>query len=328
MTLILPRTRLAPSPTGALHLGNARTFLVNWALARQRGWQIVLRIEDLDGPRVKRDAAAEAIDVLAWLGLDWDEGPVTQRGDLAPYEAALTRLAAQGDIYPCRCTRKEIEAAALSAPHGDEHELRYPGTCRPERHGAESGVLAQGAHPAEAGRAEGEAWRVRVREGVTSFVDRFARLHEHDMQATTGDFLVATKEGLPSYQLAVVVDDARQEIDRIVRGDDLLGSTHRQILLQDRLGLPRVPEYYHLPLVVGADGRRLAKRHGDSRVSHYRARGVTAERIVGLVAEWCGLGTRREMTAAAFTAAFRLERLPHERVVFTPADDAWLLERA
>jgi glutamyl-tRNA synthetase len=312
----MPRTRLAPSPTGALHLGNARSFLVNWALARQRGWQILLRIEDLDGPRVKRDAAAEAIDVLAWLGLDWDEGPVTQRGDLKPYEAALKRLAEQGDIYPCRCTRKEIEAAALSAPHGDEHELRYPGTCRPEMvtplvwSAVENSVVA---------------WRVRVPEGVTSFVDGFAGLHEHDMQGTTGDFLVATKEGLPSYQLAVVVDDARQRVDRVVRGDDLLASTHRQILLQERLGLPRVPEYYHLPLVVGADGRRLAKRHGDSRVSHYRAQGVTAERIIGLVAEWCGLGARREMTAAEFARAFRLELLPHDRVVFAPADNAWLL---
>lgn len=312
----MPHTRLAPSPTGALHLGNARTFLVNWALARQRGWQIVLRIEDLDGPRVKRDAAAEAIDALAWLGMDWEEGPLTQRGDLAPYEAALARLAEQGDIYPCRCTRKKIEAAALSAPHGDEHELWYPGTCRPEA-----------VTPVDWSVPEnfGAAWRMRVPDGLTSFVDGFAGLHEHDMQATTGDFLVATKEGLPSYQLAVVVDDARQQIDRIVRGDDLLASTHRQILLQDRLGLPHVAEYYHLPLVVGADGRRLAKRHGDSRVSHYRAQGVTPQRVVGLIATWCGMGPRREMTAAEFSAAFRLEQLPHERVVFMPADDAWLL---
>jgi glutamyl-tRNA synthetase len=161
-------------------------------------------------------------------------------------------------------------------------------------------------------------------DGVTAFDDRFAGRHEHDIQATTGDFLVATKEGLPSYQLAVVVDDARQDVDRVVRGDDLLGSTHRQRLLYQRLGLGPPPEYYHLPLVVGADGRRLAKRHGDSRVSHYRRLGVTAERIVGLLGEWSGLGPRRELTAADFAAQFALDRLPHAPAVFTPADDAWL----
>ena len=127
------RTRLAPSPTGALHLGNARTFLVNWALARQRGWQIVLRIDDLDGPRIKAGAADGALEMLSWLGLDWDEGPYFQRHDLLPYRHALEQLGNQGDIYPCRCTRKQIAAASLSAPHACDHELRYPGTCRPNK---------------------------------------------------------------------------------------------------------------------------------------------------------------------------------------------------
>jgi glutamyl-tRNA synthetase len=312
----MPRTRLAPSPTGALHLGNVRTFLVNWALARQRAWGIVLRIEDLDGPRVKADAAAEAVDILAWLGLDWDEGPYYQRHELAPYRAALAQLVAQGDAYPCRCTRREIEAAALSAPHADEHELRYPGTCRPAT-----------ATPLPAATLDdpGAAWRLRAGGGTTKFNDAFAGRHEHDIQATSGDFLVATKEGLPSYQLAVVIDDARHGVDRIVRGDDLLASTHRQRLLQERLSLPSNIEYWHLPLVVGPDGRRLAKRHGDSRVSRYRAEGVAAERIIGLVAEWCGLGLRRETSAAEFLRNLTVERLPRERVVFTPADDVWLL---
>jgi len=308
----MPRTRLAPSPTGALHLGNARTFLVNWALARQQGWEIVLRIEDLDGPRVKPEAAAEAIDILGWLGLDSDEGPYYQRDDLAPYRAALDRLAAQDDVYPCRCTRREIEQAALSAPHGDEHELRYPGTCR------------EIPLPRREGLGEGFALRLRVPSGATSFTDRFAGRHQHDIDATTGDFLVATKEGLPGYQLAVVVDDARQLIDRIVRGDDLLGSTHRQQLLRQRLNLGPTPEYWHLPLVVGPDGRRLAKRHGDSRISHYRAQGVAPERVIGLLAEWCGIGPRRAMTAEQFLDEFKLERLSHEPIVFTAADDAWL----
>jgi len=312
------RTRIAPSPTGALHLGNARTMLVNWALARQRGWQIVLRIEDLDGPRITPGADAEAIDVLAWLGIDWDEGPYYQRRDLTAYEAALMRLAEHGRVYPCRCTRKQIEQASLSAPHGDEHELRYPGTCRPA---SMDPTDYQASY-------EGQfAWRVRVAEGATLFDDAFAGRHRHDVQATTGDFLVATKQGLPSYQLAVVVDDARQNIDGVVRGDDLLGSTHRQRHLQRLLDLPPA-HYWHLPLVVGEDGRRLAKRHGDSRISHYRASGVRAERIIGLLAEWCGLGPRTEMRAYEFLQQFELERISRTPIIYTAADDAWLLASA
>jgi glutamyl-tRNA synthetase len=289
---------------------------VNWALARQRGWGITLRIEDLDGPRVKPEAAAEAIDVLRWLGLDWDEGPTSQRHDLAPYRAALEALAAQGAIYPCRCTRREIEAAALSAPHADDHELRYPGTCRP---------VQATPYPPEALDDPAFAWRLRVAEGVTTITDAFAGVHQHDIQATTGDFLVATKEGLPSYQLAVVIDDARQHVTHIVRGDDLLASTHRQRLLQQLLGPPPIAEYIHLPLVVGADGRRLAKRHGDTRIGYYRNLGVTSERILGLLGQWCGLDARREMSASEFTQSFDFVRLPRERIVFTPEDEAWLL---
>jgi len=312
----VPRTRLAPSPTGALHLGNARTFLVNWALARQRGWQIVLRIDDLDGPRVKAGAADEAIEVLRWLGLDWDEGPFYQTRELTHYDTALAQLGSRGEIYACRCTRREIETASLSAPHGDQHERKYPGTCRPIE-----------AIPIEASQfsVPNTAWRLRVSSKTCSFVDAFAGPQQHDVQSTVGDFLVRTKAGLPSYQLAVVVDDAQQQIDQVVRGDDLLSSTARQMLLYDRLQLGPVPTYTHLPLVLGEDGKRLAKRHGDSRLSNYRQQGVAAERIVGLLGKWCGLGTATETTAVEFLDAFDLNRMPHEPVVFTEEDNAWLL---
>lgn len=312
---LMPRTRLAPSPTGALHLGNARTFLVNWALARQRGWQIVLRLEDLDGPRIKAGAADEAIELLQWLGLDWDEGPHYQLADLTPYRAALAQLAAAGEIYPCRCTRKQIEAASLSAPHGDEHELRYPGTCRPPQP-----TLFTPHDLAD----ETIAWRLRVPAGETRWNDQFAGPQLFDIDRNVGDFLVATKGGLPSYQLAVVVDDARQGIDQIVRGDDLLASTPRQMLLYELLRLSPQPQYTHLPLVVGSDGRRLAKRHGDSRIAHYRQRGVPANRIIGLMSAWCG-GEHRAMSADDFCAEFQLTRLPREQIVFSAIDDAWLL---
>ena len=312
----MPRTRLAPSPTGALHLGNARTFLVNWALARQRGWQIVLRIEDLDGPRVKPGAADEAIELLRWLGLDWDEGPYYQRHDLAAYDEALLALARAGEIYPCRCTRKQIEEISLSAPHGDDHELRYPGTCRPAE-AAPAGTNFSSDNSV--------AWRVRVPAERIGYMDQFAGEQSFDVQQSVGDFLVRTKEGLPSYQLAVVVDDARQGIDQVVRGDDLISSAPRQLLLYDRLKPGPLPTYTHLPLVVGQDGRRLAKRHGDTRLSHYREQGVSPQRIVGLLAEWCGCGDRRETSAEQFLSDFDLQGLSREPIVFAPSDDAWLL---
>ena len=299
-------------------MGNARTFLINWAIARQRDWEIVLRIEDLDGPRFKEGAAEQAIELLSWLGLDWDEGPYYQRYDLAPYQAATAELATAGSIYSCRCTRKEIEESTLSAPHGDQHELHYPGICRPsEKESVENDLLG----------AEGVAWRVRVPPGTTTFVDAFCGPQEYDVGKTVGDFLIGTKLGLPSYQLAVVVDDARQNIDQVVRGDDLLSSTPRQMLLYDLLGLSPRPTYMHLPLVVGEDGRRLAKRHGDSRLLHYREEGVGAERVLGLLGEWCGIIPRREISASDFLAAFDLAKLPKQQVSFLPSDDHWLLER-
>ena len=176
-----------------------RTFLINWALARQNGWQIVLRVDDLDGPRVKQGADQQAIDMLRWIGLDWDEGPYYQTACLDSYRAALWQLAQRGQIYPCRCTRSEIQAAQ-SAPHIDEHELRYPGICR-----------AAEIRPVPLDRLDDAnvAWRIRVPEGVRTFEDQFAGAYDSDLQAEVGDFVVATKQGTASYQLAVVVDDAQ-----------------------------------------------------------------------------------------------------------------------
>lgn len=312
-------TRLAPSPTGALHLGNARSFLVNWAMAKQNGWRVVLRIEDLDGPRIKDQADTLAIDLLGWLGLDWDDGPYYQANDLAPYHAALCRLMEQGLIYPCTCTRKDIQEAQ-SAPHEDGHELRYPGTCRPavaDEQRTDGGELLKDSR---------QAWRVIVPDDAIHFVDRLHGPQDVDVHGQVGDFIVASKAGLPAYQLAVVIDDARQEVTRVVRGDDLIRSTGRQLLLYRLLGLEPVPQYTHLPLVLGHDGRRLAKRHGDTRLDHYREQGVSAERITGLLGYWSGVTEKRiEMDAGAFCEGFNLDRLGREPVTFTKEDEAWLL---
>ncbi len=282
--------RLAPSPTGAQHLGNARTYLLAWLSARAAGGRVVLRIEDIDSPRVKPWAMEQAITDLRWLGLDWDEGPdiggphapyiQTQRSVL--YEDALRRLIQLNRAYPCTCTRKDVEAAA-SAPHESSFPAAcsslatwldgpiYPRTCASWRRG--SPLPEPGTY----------CWRFRVPDESLTINDTLCGRVSIYPAERLGDFPLTRKNGQAAYQLAVVVDDAAMEINQVVRGDDLLPSAFRQIPLQDALGLPR-QNYIHVPLVTGPDGRRLAKRHGDTRLSHYREAGVTAEQIVGWAA--------------------------------------------
>lgn len=310
-------TRLAPSPTGALHLGNARTFLINWLLARQNRWEILLRIEDLDGPRIKRDADAQLMEDLRWLGLDWDEGPIYQSSRTSIYRDAIQQLLSSDQAYPCVCSRKEVEAAA-SAPHAEDGAAIYPGTCRDRFESMESALQLSGRVPAV---------RFRVPEGLITWEDRFAGPMQFDPQRQLGDFVIAKADGTPAYQLAVVVDDAQMQVTQVVRGDDLLDSTPRQILVYRALGLESaIPTYWHLPLVVGTDGRRLAKRHGDTRLSTYREKGVSAARVIALLARWCGIADPSpNLHPRELIRSFRLEKLPKKPIIFTPDDDAWLL---
>lgn len=309
-------TRLAPSPTGALHLGNARTFLINYLLARQRGWRVLMRVEDLEGPRVKPPAAAQLLDELSWLGVQWEEPIVYQSRRAAIYRGGLERLIEMGAVYPCTCSRKDIELAG-AAPHADDRLAPYPGTCRHRRYTS---------HP-EAPRATDRhiAWRVQVEDAPVAFCDAFAGDQNFNLAKTCGDFVVFRGENLAAYQLAVVLDDAAAGVDKIVRGDDLLESAARQMHLRELLGLTDEVSYYHVPLVVGQDGRRLAKRHGDTRLGHYRTRGVAPERLLGLMGFWCGLwGERREAEMRELLERFDIERLPREQVVFTEQDDRFL----
>jgi len=301
------RGRLAPSPTGALHLGNARTFLLGWLSIRARGGHVVLRIEDLDGPRVKADAEAAAVSDLRWLGLDWDEGPVRQTDRLDAYRGAIERLVAQGVAYPCVCTRSEIERAA-SAPHADEHETRYPGTCR-------------GRFPTreEAERASGRpaALRFVAPDGPVAFEDAVRGPVSFDPSRECGDFVIEKGNRTPAYQLACVVDDAAMEIGEVLRGDDLLPSTARQIQLQRALGLP-TPRYAHPPLVVGEDGRRLAKRHGDTTIRAFREMGARPEAVVGWLASISGLALPEARTLPRdLVSGFELARVPKTPQVVT-----------
>jgi glutamyl-tRNA synthetase len=280
------RGRFAPSPTGPLHLGNARTALLAWLAARSAGGTLVMRIEDLDRPRVRPGMEARLCEELRWLGLGWDEGP-DLGGPFGPYRqselgeryrGAVERLRAAGRVYPCFCSRAEI-AAAAAAPHGPADDgPRYPGTCRD----------LSAAEVARRSRERRPAWRFRVDHGPVAFDDLVHGARRVDVAAETGDFTVMRADGIAAYQLAVVLDDAVMEITDVVRGDDLLPSTARQLLLYRALGLT-APRFAHVPLVVGADGERLAKRHGARSLTELRAAGVAPEAVVGLLAASCGL---------------------------------------
>lgn len=335
---IPPKTRLAPSPTGALHLGNCLSFVVNWVLARQQGWTILLRIDDLDSPRTKPGADRQAMDLLQWLGMDWDEGPTSQAHDLSPYRQALQYLQQAGHIFPSSHSRRDLlelhqelkedgnsVSTEASAPQETGQEAIFPAELRPSKHDAvwrDASLLKPGAY----------AWRLKVPLRPVSFHDERLGSQSIDVASSVGDFVVATKEGLPSYQLATVVDDHRQGVTHVVRGDDLLDSTARQRLLYEALGYRPVPETCHLPLVRGEDGRRLAKRHGDTRVSRYREAGVTPERVLGLLAWWAGMSNGLDqpepMGLQAWLDRFDINALPAHSVTMTASLDRWLLDGA
>jgi glutamyl-tRNA synthetase len=298
--------RLAPSPTGAQHVGNARTYLIAWLSARSRGGRVVLRIEDIDSPRVKSGASEAALEDLRWLGLDWDDGPVFQTDRLSFYQAPLATLQANELVYPCTCTRSDVERAA-SAPHAENEGPVYPGTCA-GRKVADAAQL--GDHP--------YAWRFRVDRESIEFTDGFRGPIRINLREAGGDFVVwKSAEGSPAYQLAVVVDDAAQQVTEVIRGDDLVTSTPRQLLLYEALGL-KPPQFIHVPLVVGPDGRRLAKRHGDTRLSTLRQSGVKPESLLGLLAWSCGwLNEPRSISARELILHFRLETILREPFVLT-----------
>ena len=302
------RGRYAPSPTGEMHLGNAWTALLAWLHARSHAGQFVLRVEDLDPDRSKTVYEAQLLQDLRWLGLDWDEGPdvdgafgpYRQSERLADYHKLLEILKQAGRLYACSCTRAELSAGA---PHPGEQTSVYSGACRDRQ-------LPFDGH---------YSLRIRTPHGIYGFQDeRFGRFQQ-DVSAAQGDFVVRRADGVPAYQLAVVADDAAMQITHVVRGDDLLDSTPRQLFLYEVFG-KRPPLFLHLPLLVDAAGRRLSKRQRDLSIAALRSNGVAAETIIGYLAWKAGqIDSWRPVAARQLLPLFNVARLPSEPVVVREA---------
>jgi len=303
--------RFAPSPSGRIHLGNILCCLLAWLSARQKGGRVILRIEDLDIARCPRRYGEQMCRDIQWLGLDWDEGPVIggpsgpyeQSRRTALYQAALRRLEAQGLVYPCFCTRAELHAA--SAPHREDGQVVYPGTCR--------GLTAEQA----AGRARrtgrAPALRLWVPEEEITFTDGHMGEYREWLPADCGDFLLRRSDGMFAYQLAVVVDDAAMGVTEVVRGADLLDSTPRQLYLYHLLGLTP-PVFYHFPLLLTAEGRRLSKRDGAVGLDSLQDR-LPPEEILGRLAFLARFNpSAAPKTAAELLADFAWEKVPRQDI--------------
>lgn len=300
--------RYAPSPSGPLHVGNLRTALMAWLAARSRGAPFVLRVEDLDRERSRPEHERSQLADLAALGLDWD-GPVMRQSErLEEHRDAFERLRAAGRLYPCWCTRADVREAA-SAPHDTAGPLRYPGTCR---------NLSRQERSRRA--------RQSGREPVWRLDGRSERVRFHDLlwgpcEGVVEDVVLWRADDAPAYNLAVVVDDEAQSVGEVVRGDDLLDSTPAQALVADILGMAR-PSYLHVPLVLGADRRRLAKRDGAVTLKQRLAAGESIPRILAWMARSAGLaGSDEPVTLDALLRAFDPQRLAREPVVLPGAGE-------
>ena len=289
--------RFAPSPSGRMHLGNLWSCLLAWLSARSAGGSMVLRLEDLDPDRCRREYCDQVMRDLEWLGLDWDNQPVYQSERTEIYAQAFEELEQQGLVYPCYCNRAERLAA--SAPHRSDGVVIYGGRCR-DLSREERDALAQTRRP---------AWRLRVPDEEFSFRDLLQGEYRENLERDCGDFILRRSDGVYAYQLAVVVDDALMGVNQVVRGQDLLDSTPRQNYIQTLLGYPH-PSYGHVPLLLAADGRRLAKRDRDQELGQLQQR-YTAPELVGKLAHQAGLLDRPEaVTPLELVNLFSWDKIP------------------
>ncbi|MCH9647094.1 MAG: tRNA glutamyl-Q(34) synthetase GluQRS [Deltaproteobacteria bacterium] len=323
----LPRGRYAPTPSGHLHIGNARTALVAWLSVRAAGGSFVMRVEDLDGPRTLPGLAEAVLEDLAWMGLDWDEGPdlggafapYTQSQRFSHYQEALAKLAAAGYLFPCSLSRKDLRQLA-TAPHGPgifggpkppSAVPPYPKFLRPE-HAAPGQLAADWFETFLLGDGSAQAIRFRVHDRLVSYSDLLQGELQEQVDEAVGDFVLKRKDGVWAYQLAVVVDDIAMGINEVVRGVDLIDSTARQIQLIEALGGDR-PTYGHVPMVLNEDGDKLSKRNDALTIGSLREIGIDPRALIGALAHSLGLrDTSAPCAAGELVTDFSWQRLHRE----------------
>ncbi|MDO4183139.1 MAG: glutamate--tRNA ligase [Coriobacteriia bacterium] len=319
------RVRFAPSPTGRLHIGGARTAIDNWAFARSQGGKFILRIEDTDPERSTEENKQVILRAMRWLGLDWDEGPevggpfgpYTQMERMGTYAQALETLKAKGAVYPCFCTKEELDAKRAKAEDEEGGYSGYDGTCR-------------GLDPAEAKRrieaGEPHVWRLAVPEGHGPIEFDDAVYGPMSFPADVMDDLILVRtDGSPTYNFAVVCDDANMAITHVIRGDDHLSNTPRQILIYEALGLP-VPTFAHLSMILGPDGKKLSKRHGATSVEEYRDRGYLPDALVNFLAllGWSLDGETTIIPRDVLCSQFSLDRITKKDAIFDEKKLDWM----
>jgi glutamyl-tRNA synthetase len=303
------RVRFAPSPTGYLHVGGARTALFNWLLARKANGVFILRIEDTDRERSSDEMTQAILDGMQWLGLNWDEGPYHQADGLAQHKADAHKLLSEGKAYRCFCTQEDVEARRKEGQFG------YDRFCR---------GLSDAESRARADAGSLFAMRFKVPEGKTSWTDAVHDYTEFD-NSSIEDFVILRSDGTPIYNLAVVSDDVAMEITLVIRGDDHISNTPKQILLYQALG-HEPPTFAHLPMILGPDGKRLSKRHGATAVGEYQVRGILPEAMDNFLAllGW-NPGTEQEIfTLDELAQAFSLEGINKKSSVFDTAKLEWM----
>lgn len=278
------RGRFAPSPSGRMHLGNVMSALMAWLSAKSQGGEIVMRIEDIDPDRSRREYALQILEDFRFLGLDWDDGPYWQSERGGIYEQVLAKMRDEGMTYPCYCSRAELHAT--QAPHASDGVFVYSGHCRDL-------TEAQRKELAKTRRA---ATRVRVPEITVAYEDGCRGAMQQNLAAECGDFILRRSDGAFAYQLAVVIDDAMMGVTQVVRGSDLIFSTPRQIWLHRLLGY-EPPQFCHVPLLLAPDGRRLSKRERDLDMGALREK-YSAEEIIGKLAWLTGVIDRPEAVSA------------------------------
>jgi glutamyl-tRNA synthetase len=318
--------RLAPSPTGAQHVGNARTYLLAWLLCRrEQDNRMLLRIEDLETPRVKSCAVNQIFEDFQWLGIDWDvdlqsesTGYVIQSTRVPRYREVLEELANRELIYPCTCSRSDVSSAS-AAPHESTLDGQvYPGTCRHRTAQDRMRLRDQGIP---------FSLRFRTSDVIATWYDGLLGQQSCQVQSALGDFVVWRSDDTPAYQLAVVIDDHDSHVNQVVRGADLVYSTFRQLAIMQALDwIP--PNYVQVPLVIGSDGKRLAKRHGDTRLSTLRDEGIQANQLIGYLAWKSGMiPTPKRCSARDLIGVDPLLNLPREPLVFDRESDIPLMKQ-